>query len=162
MTYAIMYLEINLIAVILVGIIRYKTGGISKMVAQRNFAMAIDAEMVFFISDTVYVMIVEGLLPHNKGLMMISKEFYFFATTLMCFFWFIYFEYLQESPFVKDRKSMLLSSALVWIVWFLLVINIFNGMLFYVDEGGVYHRGPFFITLYLLSYIYVFFTEKIY
>lgn len=158
MTYAIMYLEINLISVILVGIIRYKTGGISKMVAQRNFAMAIDAEMIFFISDTLYVMMVEGVLPKSRGFMLISKEFYFFATTLMCFFWFIYFEYLQESPFVKDRKSMLLFSALVWLVWILLVINIFNGMLFYVDEGGVYHRGPYFITLYLLSYIYVFFT----
>ena len=158
MTYAIMYLEINLISVILVGIIRYKTGGISKMVAQRNFAMAIDAEMIFFISDTLYVMMVEGVLPKSRGFMLLSKEFYFFATTLMCFFWFIYFEYMQDSPFVKDRKSMFISSALVWIVWILLVVNVFNGILFYVDEGGEYHRGPYFILLYLLSYIYVFFT----
>ena len=158
MTYAIMYLEINLIAVILVGIIRYKTGGISKMVAQRNFAMAIDAQMVFFLSDTLYVMMVEGVLPKSRGLILMAKEFYFFSTALMCFFWFIYFEYMQESPFVKNRKSVFLSSFLVWIVWILLSVNIFNGMLFYVDEEGVYHRGPFFITLYLLSYVYVFFT----
>ena len=149
MTYAIMYLEINLISVILVGIIRYKTNGISKMVAQRNFGMAIDAEMVFFLSDTLYVMMVEGVLPKNKGLMLMAKEFYFFSTALMCFFWFIYFEHMQESKFVKSRKRVLRSSALVWVVWILLCINIFNGMLFYVDAEGVYHRGPLFITLYL-------------
>ena len=158
MTYAIMYLEINLISVILVGIIRYKTNGISKMVAQRNFGMAIDAEMVFFLSDTLYVMMVEGVLPKNKGLMLLAKEFYFFSTALMCFFWFVYFEHMQESGFVKNRKRVLKSSVLVWVVWILLCINIFNGMLFYVDAEGVYHRGPLFITLYLLSYIYVFFT----
>ena len=34
--YAILYLEINIVALVLVSIILHKTAGLSKMVAQRN------------------------------------------------------------------------------------------------------------------------------
>ncbi|MBR1853533.1 MAG: hypothetical protein IJ794_10415, partial [Lachnospiraceae bacterium] len=112
--YAILYLEINIISVVLVAIIRYKTRGISKMVAQRNFAMAIDAQILFFLSDTVCVMMQNGVLPYNSGAVLASKELYFFATAIMCFFWFVYFEHMQDAPFVKNRKRVWLASGLVW------------------------------------------------
>ena len=50
--YPILYLEINLTAALLILFIRFKTLGISKMVSQRNLSSAIDAEIVFFLSDT--------------------------------------------------------------------------------------------------------------
>jgi diguanylate cyclase (GGDEF)-like protein len=37
----------------------------------------------------------------------------------------------------------------------MLVINLFTGFLFYVSPDGIYHRGPFFILTYVLSYTYV-------
>ena len=43
MLYTLLYTEINLVAIVLVGIIGFKTNGLSKMVAQRNFAMSIGA-----------------------------------------------------------------------------------------------------------------------
>ena len=46
--YGVLYLEINLMASLLVLFIRFKTLGISRMVSQRNFSSAIDAEIVFF------------------------------------------------------------------------------------------------------------------
>ena len=154
--YAILYLEINIISVVLVAIIRYKTRGISKMVAQRNFAMAIDAQILFFLSDTVCVMMQNGVLPYNSGAVLASKELYFFATAIMCFFWFVYFEHMQDAPFVKNRKRVWLASGLVWIMVVLLLANLFTGILFYVDGVGVYHRGPLFVIQYILSYVYVF------
>ena len=54
MLYTLLYTEINLAAIILVGIIGFKTNGLSKMVAQRNFAMSIGAE-VFFSCLTPYM-----------------------------------------------------------------------------------------------------------
>ncbi|MBQ9408935.1 MAG: hypothetical protein IJU28_06045 [Clostridia bacterium] len=156
--YALLYLEINLVAVFLIGIIRHRTAGLSKMVTQRNFSMAINAQTVFFLSDTFYVMMLYGLIPYSPAAAMAAKEVYFFSTTLMCFFWFIYFEHKQESPFVQNRKRVLISSVLVWIMGVLLIVNLFTGILFYVDAHGDYHRGPLLIILYLLSYLYVFVT----
>ena len=153
--YVILYCEINLFAIALIGIIRYKTKGLSKMVAQRNFAMTIDCQMLFFISDTLSVMIRSGVLPYNQTVIIILKELYFLATVLVCYFWFVYFEHLQDSPFVKNRKRVIISSFLVWIMVILLIVNLFTGILFYTDANGAYQRGPLFIIQYVLSYVYV-------
>ena len=158
MMYAILYMEINLVAVVLVGIIGIKRNGLSKMVAQRNFAMSIGAEIIFFLSDTVYVMSAHGFLPCNTAVIMITKTAYFFSTTLMCYFWFIYFEHIQESKLVDSLKSVLLAAIPVVIMAVLLAVNVFTGILFFVDEEGVYRRGTFFIVQYILPYAYVFFT----
>ncbi len=158
MLYAVLYLEINLVAVVLVGIIGIKTNGLSKMVAQRNFAMSIEAEILFFLSDTVYVMGAHGFFQGSPGLIMTTKSAYFFSTALMCYFWFVYFEYLQESSFVESRRRVRLAAIPVCIMAVLLICNLFTGFLFYVDDNGIYQRGPLFIVQYILAYAYVFFS----
>ncbi len=154
--YGLLYLEINLVASFLVLFIRIKTLGMSKMVSQRNFSSAIDAEVVFFLADTVAVMIVHGLLPFSRAGLMAAKTVYFFSTALMCFFWFIYFEHLQGSAFVGLPKAVLSISCLLWALGVMLLINLFTGIFFYVDADGVYRRGPLFIVQYIFAYTYVF------
>ncbi|MBR5386647.1 MAG: GGDEF domain-containing protein [Clostridiales bacterium] len=156
--YSLLYLEVNVISLVLVALLHYKTSGLTKMVAQRNFAMAIDAQMVFFISDTMCVTMYYGLFTYIPTIVFFFKTVYFLSTSLMCFYWFVYFEHLQGTSFVKDRKRVLMSSVLVWITGLLLVVNIFTGMCFYIDDNDVYCRGPMFILLYIFSYAYVFFT----
>lgn len=153
--YAILYLEINIFSLVLIGIVLLKTMGLSQMVAQSHFAMSIIAEMVFFVSDTLFVLVNEGVLPGGKPVMMACKEVYFLATAAMCFFWFIYFEYLRETRFVKRRRYVLYSISILWLMVIALLANLFNHSLFYIDESGVYRRGPFFILTYILSYSYV-------
>ena len=158
LTYALMYLEINLISLIMVGLIHYKTNGITKMVAQRNFAMAIDAEMIFFASDTIFVLMKTGLFPMSPSLALLCKDAYFMSTSLLCFFWFLYFEHMQESPFVKNRQRVWISSTLVWLMGVILIINKFTAICYGLAEDGSYYRGPLFIVLYIISYVYVFST----
>ena len=158
MLYTLLYMEINLVAIVLVGIIGFKTNGLSKMVAQRNFAMSIGAEVFFFLSDTLYVMGVHDLFPCGTVMIMLTKTVYFFSTALMCYFWFIYFEYIQGSSFVEDRRRVRLALIPVFVMAVLLLINVFTGILFYVDDEGIYRRGTFFVVQYLLSYTYVFIT----
>lgn len=153
--YAILYFEINLFSFVLIGIIFHKTRGLSKMVAQRNFAMSIIAEMVFFASDTIFVLVNEGVMPGNSIVLMACKEIYFLSTALMCFFWFLYFEYLRETNFARKRINVIRSSSIIWLMILLLVANLAGKFLFYVDNDGVYHRGPLFVLTYVLSYCYI-------
>ena len=156
--YAIMYLIINCISVMLIIIIGLKSNGLSKMVAQRNFSKALNSQVIFFLSDTFYVLALSGLLIYNATVVISLKTVYFFSTTLMCYYWFLYFEYLQDSPLVKSRRNVRFSSVLVWIMAGLLFINLFTGILFYVDGDGMYKRGSLFLIQYILSYIYVLIT----
>ena len=152
---SLMYLEINLVAVILVIIIRCKTQGLSQMVAQRNFMYSINSMVVFFLSDTLCTMMNWKLIAFNLPIFYLSKSAYFLSTALMCYFWFIYFEYLHDSAFIKDRRNIWFSSIMVVIMLILVVVNYFNGALFYLDEANNYYRGPLFMALYILPYSYV-------
>ena len=154
--YAVMYFEINIVSVILVAIIGFKTNGLSKMGAQRNFSRAINSQVLFFLSDTCYVMMKSGLLKYSRPAVIAAKSVYFFSTALMCCFWFIYFEFLQDSELVKSRRRIRAASLPVWVMLILLIINLFTGILFYVDDNDVYCRGRLFLIQYLLAYIYVF------
>ncbi len=158
-TYGILYLEINLVSVIITAIILIKTTGLSRMASQRHFEMAIFSEIIFFLSDTIFVMMYRApLLPYNSFLILLMKNIYFFSTTWMCFSWFLYFEHLQGAEFVKDRKKVVQSSFLVIIMGILLIVNCFTGILFYLDDNGVYCRGSWFVSQYFVSYLYVFIT----
>ncbi|MBR4580097.1 MAG: GGDEF domain-containing protein [Lachnospiraceae bacterium] len=158
MLYSIIYLEINLFCVLLLVIIRVKTLGLSRMVAQVNFSMAVDSTALFFIADTVWVLTENNFLPYSKFVILASKDVYFLASSIMCYFWFVYFEYLQDSPFVKNKRRMWSSTLFVWVQLILIITNHFTNILYYVDADNVYHRGPLFILLYLFSYAYVLVT----
>ncbi|MBE6909108.1 MAG: GGDEF domain-containing protein [Ruminococcaceae bacterium] len=156
--YLLLYLEVNLISFFLLLIIRYKTLGLSAMFEQRNFSMTLDAQMLLFLSDAFCMSMESGVLHAPGIVLLLAKTVYFLSTVLVCYFWFIYFEYLQESPLVKNRREIWKTSALVWVAGALLIANLFAGFYFSVDGAGVYHRGMFFGVQYILSYIFVLFS----
>ena len=129
--YAILYLEINIVALTLVLIILHKTAGLSKMVAQRNFAMSIGAEMMFFIFDTISVLTNEGFFHFDIGFInddfvrFTCKTLYFFSSAWMCYFWFIYFELVRDSDFFRKKKNRWLTSTALWIMGIILIFNIY-------------------------------------
>lgn len=156
--YGFLYLEVNIISVAIVGIIRYRTLGLSRMNAQRNFSMALDSEMLLFISDTFCLMVEDRILPVPGWMLLAGKLVYFMATALTCYFWFIYFELLMESRFAKSRRLILLSTGLVSAMGVMQLVNLFTGVLFGLDAGGSYVRGPLFWLQYLFSYTYILFS----
>ena len=50
------------------------------------------------------------------------------------------------------------SSLFVTVQLVLIIINKFTGILYFVNDNNEYKRGPMFLSLYVLSYIYVIFT----
>ncbi len=154
--YSMLYLEVNLFSIVLVVIIAIKTMGMTKMVAQRNFIRGAICLIVFFASDTFWVLMENRFFPvYSEIAIMASKNIYFLFTSLTCYSWFIYFEYLQDSPFVKDKKKILISATFVFIQFVLVIVNHFTGILYYVNDKQEYLRGPLFLSLYAFSYIYV-------
>lgn len=154
--YSMLYLEVNLFSIVLVVIIAIKTMGMTKMVAQRNFIRGAICLIVFFASDTIWVLMENRFFPFYSAVaLMACKNIYFLFTSLTCYSWFIYFEYLQDSPFVKDKKKILFSATFVFIQFIMIIVNHFNGMLYYVNDKQEHIRGPLFVSLYAFSYIYV-------
>lgn len=156
--YSILYIEINLFSIILVMIIQFRTLGLSRMVAQRNFSMSIYSMILLILSDTLWALMENKVLPYSATAVIALKDIYFFSASLMCYFWFVYFEYLQDSPLVARRGMTAASSVFVWIQLLLILINHFTPITYYVDENRVYRRGMLFVSLYAFSYVYVMFA----
>ena len=156
--YSLLYLEINLFSIALIIIIRIKTLGLSKMVAQRNFSSACDIMVVFFLSDALWVLVGNRFLPYTRFAVLALKDIYFLSTSALCFAWFIYFEFLQDSPMVKNGKRILISSVFVWLQLLSIIINHIHPIMYYVDENNIYTRLPFFLCLYGFSYVYIIVT----
>lgn len=153
--YSLLYLEVNLFSIALVIIIAIKTMGMTKMVAQRNFIRGLICLVIFFISDMVWVLINNGLIPYSKTFLMVVSNIYFIFSALTTYSWFVYFEYLQDSPFVKSRKNLLISAVFVIMQVLVVTINDFTGILYYVNNNREYTRGPLYMFLYVFAYIYV-------
>ena len=154
--YVNLYVEINLFSLLLVMIVLRRTQGVSRMVEQKTFMMGIISEMVFFVADTLGVLIGSRTIPGANSALLVCKTVYFFSTGMMCFLWFLYFEYLRETLFVRERRKVRLSSLGIWIFGLLLIGNLSGKYLFYVLPDGSYCRGPLFILNYLLPYSYAF------
>lgn len=154
-SYPLLYLEINLASVVLVGIVLLKSKGLSKMQAQRYFELALWSEILFFLSDTFYVLFTCGVLPGNDALRLAMKELYFLSTVTLCYFWFLYFELLQESSFIKQRRLGWVCTILLWVMIALLIVNIPTGIFFYIDKSGTYCRGTLFVLQYIIAYSYI-------
>ncbi|MBP5530047.1 MAG: diguanylate cyclase, partial [Lachnospiraceae bacterium] len=156
--YSLLYLEVNLFSIVLVIIIAVKTMGMTKMVAQRNFIRGLVCLVIFFISDMVWVLINDGMIPYSKTFLMVVSNVYFIFSALTTYSWFVYFEYLQDSPFVKNRKNLLISAVFVIMQVLIVTINDFTGILYYVNNKREYTRGPLYMFLYAFAYIYVMVT----
>jgi diguanylate cyclase (GGDEF)-like protein len=76
-------------------------------------------------------------------------------TALVGYFWNEFFDFLFQirkekySVFVR-RASRLLPTILIAV---LLVINLFTGDIYYIDEHNVYHRGSWYFISFLCQYI---------
>lgn len=153
--YSLLYLEVNLFSIVLVIIIAIKTMGMTKMVAQRNFIRGLICLVIFFISDIAWVLINNGIIPYSKIALMAVSNVYFLFSAFTTYAWFVYFEHLQDSPFVKSRRNLLISAAFLILQFVSIIINDFTGILYYINDNGEYTRGPLYMLLYIFSYIYV-------
>lgn len=153
--YGILYLEINLVSAVLLVMIRRKTLGLTRMEAQRYFSLALDVQMLFFFSDALAMLVQTGILKAGPAVLLGAKTVYFLCSCLMCYFWFLYFESITDSPFIKKQSNIIRSSVFVWIMAVLLGVNLFTGSCFFIASDGTYQRGPLFPLLYLLAYLYV-------
>ena len=150
----LLYLEINLISVIVIFLVRIRTLGISRMARQVQLSMAIDSEVIFFLSDTFCVLMTTGILPWSSSAFFFLKAVYFFSTCLMCYFWCMYFETILDAQFTKHPRGYTSASVLAVLLLLLEIVNVFTHMFFYIKDG-TYHRGPLFLLQYVLAYIYV-------
>lgn len=156
MTEVLLYSEVNILCIAVLGIIArdIKKSGLTTGVRPSLLLKYIACLTLFYMID------VFGKIKELRGMecsntfVLILLTAYFLVFSLAAHYWFIYSEILHNRNFLKDNKRRLLSLIPSFIVFVLLIISVFNGCIFYIDQNGDYHRGKLFFVQSALSYGY--------
>lgn len=153
----LLYLEVNLAALIIMVIVLIKSVGFSRMASQKKFILALSTQIAFALADTLFTAFCHRVLPFNGPAVMLFKSLHMLLSVAMVYTWFLYFEGLQGRSFLQERTTVVLSSAVIWVVAYALISNLFHQTLFYIDEAGEYRRGSwYFVVQMLLPAVYIY------
>lgn len=152
--YAFLYTEINIFCIILTLIVYIRSGGYMRLTAHRVFRGAVISMIIFMLADNAAFMIVHGGVRFSVNGVLFFKTLYFLATTIMCCFWYIYFECMREPVFWEHRLHLIFLTIPLAVQLVLEAVNWRTGFFFAVEDG-VYRRGELFVLQYIFAYGYV-------
>lgn len=152
--YDFIYLELNLFCALLMVQIIVRSRDVLKLKYQKYFNRSCAGAIVCCLSDALWVCMLDGFIPMHVPVFLLLKAAYFFAITIMGFFWFVYSEDMISDRYEGKTKQLYLLALPIFAEAVLMVINIFCPIL-YSFENGMYIRGPLFLSMYAFAYVYV-------
>ena len=155
----IMYTEIDILCILLVFYIGYKS--IYKIEKRRSWQFFVVS--LFFIemvigSDLIWALMEGGVLPNVSPFNYIVNCIYFLFSILITECWFLYTEYELNSSYTHDRNFLIVGSIPFAVMLILLIISYSNGCIFRFDEQGKYVRGPFAVLSFVIPCLYLIFS----
>ncbi|MZQ96052.1 MAG: diguanylate cyclase [Acidaminobacter sp.] len=127
-----------------------------KSLGIRNKSTDLFSRLTFLMLISTFVEIVTFAIDGRPGSWMyaagfISNSLLFALAPVTLYLWVDYIEHL----FVKDlevcRFRVALRGALVAVIMLMVLANFYTGILFQIEEGNVYVRGPWFVTQVMLN-----------
>ena len=120
----------------------------------RDFAWNLAIQIAYFIFDIVWVML-EGRpgVPHI--VLLIVFTIYFIIGLVCAYSWFILTEDLLSARAFENRKFHFYTAIPMILVTILLIISLFTGWVFTIDDLGYFVRGPLRPAVYIVSGLYL-------
>lgn len=112
------------------------------------FNLSMGAAAITFASDMLY-----GLYGKALGAGFFAyalNHIYSIFLTLSIYFWFLYSERRQGMRYIKSKWSQIL----LLIPHLVVIVVLFSGKLYYLDEAG-YHRGPLYLVQLSVDFVYI-------
>lgn len=159
MSSAILYAEVSVVCILFLLLISIKASKCVFLQSQRwGFLAVAVSNMLLFALDSVWIFVDSNTLSISPTWNWLLNGTYYAVSGLMGYIWFCFSETIQQSKFAKNKKyraaALLPSLALI----VLTVLSYRNHLLFYIDAGNEYHRGPAYSLQLVLAYGYVIFT----
>ena len=105
---------------------------------------------LFCLMDGVWGLFAAHVIRSDAALYIISYVFHFFSIS-SCTMWVAYFLSRMEVKIARTRMYLNISMVLSFIQYAMLVVNMFNGFMFYVGENGYYHYTPYRSVLFYIQ-----------
>lgn len=113
------------------------------------------AVILYLTADMFWGIIYARLIPTTPMFEKLVYAVYYALSAVMSYSWFLYTEYWQDSIFYKNTFLKYLAKVPMYGVAILSVLSIWNGAYFFIDENGVYQRGPYYFVQIAITYGYI-------
>ncbi|MCR5101582.1 MAG: diguanylate cyclase [Butyrivibrio sp.] len=151
-----LYIEVDIICMALLAIIIFKSSmGILQGDIRNYFLNSIISLEAYFFTHFLYAFLDFGVIERTYFLEMLINTLYFASIALAGYCVFIYFEKLQNAELVSTRKNRFIIGIPLLVYFLLLLTNVKTGIIFYLDENYLYHRGAGFVIHYIVTYVYM-------
>lgn len=149
----IYYLEVNILCIIILLTILEKVHDENMTLkTEITYQNLLISTIFLAVSDLVVGVFRGTMFPVSKMIVTLSNSLCFVFGTLIGYF---FNEYIRiRTNFYKDKKKRIISVFPIILVVALLILNVFNHCIFFIDEYNLYHRGNYLILYYLISYTY--------
>ena len=114
--------------------------------------------MFYLLMDMLWGVIYGDLLPIPIFMQRVIYAFYYSASALVSYRWFIYVEFMQESFLYKNNIARQIAKIPMLFVVVVGFASIWTGSFFYIDDTGAYCRGPWYTFQLIFSYGYILFA----
>lgn len=159
-TEAFMYSEVLFICMLLIAIIFFKTWHHhDKRQSHKLYLAALICSLLMMLFDLIWGLMHYGVLPASDLLSTFVNQAYYFMIILLMYFWFAYTECAQNTNYLSNKKYRILTLLPVIFIAVLIFSSIFTGWVFYIDDLGIYHRGPLFGLHQICSFAYLSFSS---
>lgn len=153
----VLYAEVNLMSAAMLLLLTFHMLSFERTQTKRLLANVFLSEVLFFVSDALYVFIEGSELP--PACAFACNSLYFVCSVYCPFAWTRYV-YVELTGNKLDKKSWYFSIPFLF-VSLLAVTAPFKGLLFTIAEGNKYVRGPFYPVQPVVSAAYLIFSSCI-
>ncbi len=153
---SLLYTEINLFAIVILLLLFFSRKQSRSMpLDEKLFDYLLISIMLVLAFDTGMWLIDGKQFAYARNLNFLLSTCYYLASVLVCYAWIVYCDYKLYGNEPALRKRMLLYSFPMMLCIVLALTSPLTGGVFFVDEANVYHRGPWFWPVNVLSLSYV-------
>lgn len=122
-----------------------------------------DSLFIYLLFSVLVLLILELLMDVCSGRSFTGARFGNISSTFLFYLimpspglmYFLYIDQLQQKWVRMPVKLGLLVAIPMHINTVLVIISLFNGMLFSIDASNTYHRGPFIVWVVILNFSYL-------
>lgn len=156
--YGFLYSEVNILCIALTLIVAVKLSSSSSRASAKNrwFMLMTWLVLAANASDLLFCIFISKNLAVPAFIKYLVNFAYFEVLTAAAYCWFVYGELTADSNANLGRKRLAAYAVPLAAFTVFLLLSYFNGMIFYIDDGGNYCRGKLFFLQPILSYIYIY------
>ena len=151
-----LYVEINVIGVCLLMIILFnQQQDVGSSTLKRSFNHLIYATIAMLITDTACWLLDGAAFPQAHVYKVLAESVYYAFNIGIPFLWVLYVEIaISRELKATYRKLKWLAFPMLLLLLFI-IINLFTGSIFTVDENNVYTRNIGFYAFAVIAYVYL-------